>query len=197
MTAPARARRVASAGALILLAVAGCTPAPGVDASPVPAPPPAATAWDAAVDTVRSLVDAGRYAEADSTLGAFEIRHAGAPQSAEARYWRALVRLDPANPDGTPRSVLAAIDAYLAGGVAQPRYTEALVLRRVASAQLAPSQLSPPVGADSVAPPVAPEVERLRVAEDSIRALRAELERTQAELDRIRRRIRPSPPPRP
>jgi len=140
-------------------------------------------------------VDAGRYAEADSTLGAFEIRHAGTPESAEARYWRALVRLDPANPEGTPRSALAAIDAYLAGGVDQPHYTEALVLRRVASARLATSQVAPPVDADSAAPPVAPEVERLRVAEDSIRALRAELERTEAELDRIRRRIRPSPPP--
>jgi hypothetical protein len=185
--------RVTSAGALWLLAA--CSPAPAVEASPPPSPPPATAAWTSTVGTVRSLVDAGRYADADSTLGAFEIRYAGTPESAEARYWRALVQLDPVNPQGTPRSALGAIDAYLAGGMEQPRYTEALVLRRVASRLLEPRRAVLPVGVDSTTPAVAPEVERLRIAEDSIRALRAELERAEAELDRIRRRIRPTPPP--
>jgi hypothetical protein len=183
-------RRLALTGALLAIA---CFPTPPVDTSAPPAPPPAAAEWSATLASVGTLVDAGRYAEADSALDAFATRHSGTPESAEARFWRALVHLDPANPDAEPRAALAAIDAYLAGGIEQPRYLEALVLRRTATELAGPRPAPPPV--DSVAPPVPPEVDGLRAATDTIRQLRTELERTQAELERIRRRIRPGPPP--
>ena len=191
------AGRLARAAAVTgLLAAAGCrgTAAPAV--AMAPAPPPAQEAWESTLASVRASVDAGLYARADSALEAFAARYPATAQSAEAHYWRALVQLDPPNPEATPRAAIAAIDAYLAGGAGQPRYLEALVLRRTASLLTSvrlPEMVAP---ADS-APPAGVDPERLRAASDTIRQLRAELERTQAELDRIRRRVRPTPPPTP
>ena len=179
--------------ALAALVAAGCTRAPAVDAGAPPVLPAASAEWATTLASVRTLVDAGNYGSADSALAAFATRHAGSPESGEARYWRAIVNLDPANQGSSPRSAVAAVDAYLAGGIEQPRYLEALVLRRVATSRMVPPPTPPVV--DS-APPEPPEVERLRAAEDTIRQLRLELERTRAELERIRLRIRPSPPPR-
>ena len=182
-------RRIAAALALALV-LAGCRGPAAPPAVVTPTPEPTA-AWPAALETVQALVANGRHADADSALADFSARHLGTPQSTEALYWRALVRLDPANAEATPRDALAALDAYLAGGAALPRYQEALVLRRTATlldgARRVPSIAGPDT--TSVAEPIAPE--RLRATQDTVRALREELARTQAELERIRRRLRP------
>lgn len=174
----------------LVLAAAGCR---GAAAPPiVVAPPPEpSSAWPAALATVQELVANGRHAEADSALAAFSATHLGTSESTEALYWRALVRLDPANAGATPRDALAAIDAYLAGGASLPHYQEALVLRRTASLLDGARRVPALEGPDttSIALPVPPE--RLRATQDTVRALREELARTQAELERIRRRLRP------
>ena len=178
------------AAVVLALTLAGCrgAAAPPVAAAPTPEP---SNAWPAALADVQELVANGRHAEADTALGGFSTRYFGTPQSTEALYWRALVRLDPANAGATPRDALAALDAYLAGGAALPHYQEALVLRRTASlldgARRVPSLAGPDTA--SVAVPVTPD--RLRATQDTVRALREELARTQAELERIRRRLRP------
>ena len=183
-------RRWASA-ALVLALVAGCRGAAAPPAVVAPLPEPT-NAWPAALATVQELVANGRHAEADSTLAGFSAQHAGTPASTEALYWRALVRLDPSNEGATPRDALAALDAYLAGGTSLPHYQEALVLRRTASlldgARRVPT-LAGPDTTPAVVVPVPPE--RLRATQDTIRALREELARTQAELERFRRRLRP------
>ena len=189
MTAGALGRRAVVAAAL---AIAACAPRPDVERV-APPPPPAASAWDSTLAGVRALLGERRYLAADSALAAFEAHHAGSAEGGDARWWRAVLQLDPQNPDGSPRGAIAAIDAYLAGGIDQPRYVEALVLRRAAES------LDRPAPAPVRAPPDSAAIDslvaaRVRAATDTIRALRTELERTQAELDRIRRRIRPGPP---
>ena len=189
MTAGPVGRRVAVVAALV---VAACAPRPDVELE-APPPPPAAAAWDSTLADVRSLLGERRYLAGDSALAAFERRHPDTPESADARWWRAVLQLDPQNPDGSPRSAIAAIDAYLSGGIEPARYAEALVLRRAAEA------LDRPAPAPVRVPPDSAAIDslvssRTRAATDTIRALRTELERTQAELDRIRRRIRPGPP---
>ena len=189
MTAGAVGRRTTVIAAL---ALAACAPRPEVEPA-APAPLPVVAAWDSTLAGVRSLLGERRYLAADSTLAAFETRHAGTAESGDARWWRAVLQLDPQNPDGSPRGAIAAIDAYLAGGIEQPRYDEALLLRRAAESLDRPAPVPVTVPTDSAAIDSLVSA-RLRAATDSIRALRTELERTQAELDRIRRRIRPGPP---
>jgi hypothetical protein len=183
---------------LAALAAAGCGAGrePAI-AQPLPQEPAVAARWDTTLAHTVALVEAGRYAEADTALTTFAARWAGTAESANAAYWRALLRLDPANPGATARDALVAIDAYLAGGAELPRYDELLVLRRLAgnlervrllAAEAERARMQPPVDTSSAIV--------TRQAEE-IQRLRTELERTTAELDRLRRRIRPDPPARP
>jgi hypothetical protein len=191
MRAPApltrRPRRVAALATSLAIALAlGCA---GGATTPAATPEPARDDWSVLRDSVATLVVAERHAAADSLLRDFAVRTAGTPQAAEATFWRAMVALDPENPVGSPRDALVAIDSYLAGGLSQPRYAEATVLRRTAEVLERASQPVP------VAPPVvvaaSDSLLRLRAAQDTIRQLRNELETTKTELDRIKRRIRP------
>ena len=174
---------------LMLAGSVACGGRPAPEAAPEPAEEPAVSAWESTLDSIRTLVAADGHARADSMLARFALEHVGSPDAAEAMFWRALVALDPDNPLATPRDALVAIDGYLAGGVAQPRYVEALLLRRTASA-LEGALTAPPQQLTVTTLP-ADSLVRLRAAQDTIRQLRADLERTQAELERIRRRIRP------
>lgn len=178
--------RLAVTLVLFTTACAGGRPAP-----PLPAPldPPALQAqWAATLSDVKTDVSRGRYAAADSAITAFLERHPGTPQSVDALFWRAVVRLDPANEAASPREALVAVDAYLAGGTALPDFELAQVLRRTASAlESAQRPLPAPTRSVTVAPDSA---ERARAAEEIVK-LKTELDRVQAELDRIKKRIRP------
>ena len=188
------------AGGLALVAaltIGGCASGrePAIT-QPLPQEPTVASRWTTSLGQAVSYVEAGRYAAADSALSDFAARWAGTAESADALYWRALLRLDPANPGATARDALVAIDAYLAGGADQPRYDELLVLRRLAgnlervrllAAEAERARVEPPPVVDTLTAVVT------RQAEEILR-LQAELQRTQAELERLRRRIRPDPP---
>lgn len=190
-----RGRRLAcalGAGGALLASLAACGPArPGPTTTPSTATATAEqpTAWAATLDSVQALLAVHRHAAADSLLQRFAVSHAGTPAGAEATFWRALVALDPANDSSSPRDALVAIDGYLAGGIDQPRYAEALLLRRTAG--VLENARSAPIPTLRVMTLPADSLIRLRAAQDTIRQLRSELERTQAELERIRRRIRP------
>jgi hypothetical protein len=171
----------------------GCGgPAP----SPIPTPwPSEITSWDSVHAAALRLAREGDPFTADSLLTAFAGQYAGTPEAGESLYWRALLRLDPDNPAAGPRDALAAVDAYLALGADQPRYDEALVLRRIASTLDSLRQprvvVSPTPLAD------ADTTAAVRARDEEIKRLREELQRTQAELERIRRRLgNPRPEPR-
>lgn len=157
--------------------------------TPVPLDPPALEAqWAATLTDVRTDIGRGRYAAADSAITSFLERHPGTPQSADALFWRAVIRLDPANEAGSPREALVAADAYLAGGSGLPNFELAQVLRRTASAlESAQRPLPAPTRSVVAAPDSA---ERARAAEEILK-LKTELDRVQTELDRIKKRIRP------
>lgn len=188
--------RAGTVALLAALALGGCASGrePAIT-QPLPQEPTTSARWTAALGQTVSLLEAGRYADADSGLAGFASRWAGTPEAADALYWRALLRLDPANPGATARDALVAIDAYLAGGAEQPHYDELLVLRRLAgnlervrmlAAEAERARVQPPP-ADTSAAIVARQAEE-------ITRLRTELEGTKAELERLRRRIRPDPP---
>lgn len=182
-------RGMAVATMLLVAGACATTPDQAVE-------PPALTVrsqWQYTRDAVQALALDGRYAEADSLLRSFERRAANsdsipAGDLAEARYHRMLLRVDPSNPSTTPDSAIAAIDEYLAGGSAQARYQEALVLRRL-SGELVRSINRPPPP-----PVILADTALLRQRSEEVARLRDSLERTSAELERIRRRLRSTRP---
>jgi len=126
----------------------------------------------------------GQWLAADSVLVAFERAHGDAPEAAEARYWRAFYLLDPANPKASPRTAAQLLEQYLAERASPPRATEAATLRRTA---LTLDSLGTMVAtADSVRAGV---TAREKAALDEAQKLKDELARTQAELERIKKRL--------
>ena len=100
------ARGGAWLGVMLLVSVAACA-RPGWTRS---APE---RAWlDVRVDAQRA-VEGGQYARADSMLAAYARRHENRPEANEARYWRAVYLLDPANPKGSPRDSARLLGQYL------------------------------------------------------------------------------------
>ena len=179
------------AGALLLLAAvpSACVPPAPPATAPGPLDPPALqAAWAATLTNVQDELERGRYGAADSALNSFVQTYRGTPQSAEAYFWLAVVNLDPANQGGSPRAALVAADAYIAGGRALPNFELAQVLRRAAGAL---ESAMPPEPLPEPTVIVAPDSAARARANEEISRLKSELEKAQAELDRIKKRIRP------
>lgn len=166
-----------------------CRPAaPPPAPLPVPVVLPAAPPLSPWVGTLaRALREAenGRFEEAERLLAEFSVANAGTPDGAESDFWRALLKTDPANRDVTPRESMALYDAYLGGGPALPRYAEALILRRVVESMDSTRVLLATVRASAEA--------RQKSRDDEIRRLNDLVDRTTAELERIKRRLAPKP----
>jgi hypothetical protein len=152
---------------------------------------------------VRSDVDSGRYASADSALTAFRLRWPGTIAAAEVLYWRGLLRLDPVNPATSTRDGLADLEAYRSGGPLHARSLEAHVLRRLvrqadslraASAYERSAAATSPVAASPAAALPSAWRDTVRTRDEEIARMRAELETSQAELERLRRRLKPTRP---
>ena len=178
---------------VVALAVAlstSCSSARLRSVNDVPPPPTAAptasTVWPNVLAATRLAADSGAYAAADSALRHFSERFVGTPESTESVYWRALLLLDPQNPNASSAAAAAALDAYLAGGQVQQRFSEVLVLRRavalVDSLRIAAIPKPPPV------------VPRDTLLDQELERLRAELALAKTELERIKRRLAPPRP---
>ncbi|GJG87667.1 hypothetical protein tb265_28480 [Gemmatimonadetes bacterium T265] len=184
-----RAARARAAG--IAVVVAAATQACAARARPpAPAPvDPVTSSWTATLDGARAALAAGRAARADTLLSAFRERYRGLPQSDEALYWRALVRLDAPAPSGGMRPALADLDAYLASTAPDHR-AEVNVLRRLVM-ELDSAQSAPPVVERVPAPARITGVPRdtLRARDEELQRARADAAAVRAELDRVRRRL--------
>lgn len=181
-------RRIALALGVFLatLTPAGCRRAApaAVPQAPPPAPPPISP-WPGTLASAMRATERGKYGEADAILAKFALEHPGTAEGSEADFWRALFRLDPFNTAASPRDAMTALDSYINAGPATARYKEARLLRRLLeSLDSARTQLK-------VARDAADTRDRAR--DEEIRKLGDELEKTMAELDRIRRRLAQKP----
>jgi len=155
--------------------------------------------WPATRVAAESLMTAGRYAAADSLLGAFSTSYSGTAEGAESLYWRAMLDLDPSNLSASPKDALTALDAYDAAPHNEAHVTEVHILRRVAVlvgsiqrlAEQAASQSDSASAADSAtrASRAAAASDRVRSKDEEIARLRTELESTRAELDRTKEEL--------
>ncbi|MDQ3698187.1 MAG: hypothetical protein M3373_09205 [Gemmatimonadota bacterium] len=149
--------------------------------------------WITAITVAQQSAAAGHYTRADSALAAFITDTPGTREAHEALYWRAIYQLDPANPDRSPTLGFALLERYLADSPYVGRAPEARVLRwmtlRLDSLQRELETAS--AAADSiqvveVAPPPSAREEEL---EREVQRLKDQLEKANAELDLIRRRL--------
>jgi hypothetical protein len=128
---------------------------------------------------------AGRYGVADKLLSDYSTRYPATSEAADATYWRALFKLDPANPNASAREAAQMLDGYLAANTGTHK-AEALALRRVAGA------LEARVIA-AATPTIMPKTELPKpedlAKDEELRRVKEELAKANAELERIKRRL--------
>jgi hypothetical protein len=145
------------------------------------APLPAAE-FAAAIEASRQKVDAGDYVAADKILADYSLAHQGTPEAREISFWRAMYIVDPANRTASIAQGIRALDIYLAtdGTIwyrpqAEVLRRTALVIQQVRQAQM-PKQVN---GRDTV----------FISREEEVAALRDQLAKANAELERIKKRL--------
>ena len=141
--------------------------------------------WPGVLARAHHAADVGRFDAADSILAAYAVSNSGTADGAEADFWRALFRADPANHAANIREQLAAFDTYLSGGPSMPRYAEAQILRRMVEVIDSTKAMVVAVRALDDARDAARNAEVKRLSD--------ELEKSLGELERIKRRLTPKP----
>ena len=159
-------------------------PKPPVVEQPVPTLP-VESPWVGTLAMVQTAVDSGRFTEADSILVAFEKSEASPQEARESAFWRALLSADPRNPAFRPAAARAALETFASGTPPHRQIETDVLLRLLAvSDSLRASQAIQRTAGDL----------RDRARDEEMQKLRDELARTQAELDRIKRRLGPPKP---
>lgn len=160
----------------IAFAVAAC------GGSRKPAPPGPAMEFATTIEASRQRVEAGDYPSADRILSDYALRNQGTPEAREISFWRAMYIVDPANRTASVAQGIRALDIYLAseGAIwyrpqAEVLRRTALVLQSVRQAQV-PRQVN---GRDTV----------FISREEETAALRDQLAKANAELERIKKRL--------
>jgi hypothetical protein len=162
--------------ALLAFIAGACTKAP---AGSAPAP---ATPFGTAVMAAEKRAEAGDYPGADRILSDFAIKAKNSPEATEIAFWRALYMVDPDNKNTSMADGVKALDIYLNTTTAKNYKAEALVLKRTAQSVLA-------LRAAQAAPRVAGRDTVYVTREDEIAALKDQLAKANAELERIKKRL--------
>ncbi|HVX38141.1 MAG TPA: hypothetical protein VHB25_01115 [Gemmatimonadaceae bacterium] len=198
MTALARASRRWAAAAVIA-AGGGCV---SIHAPPFMRPAPERQ-WPATLQLAQQRAQERQFDAADSLLADFAARYPGSAPAVESSYWRALYKMDPANPHASLSTAVAALDAYIGSVQSAEHASEAETLRRIAGQlvnlnKLAASAMTAPKDQASQPADAKPNPDQPSAADAEIRRLRDELAKANAELDRIKRRLAqpPGKPPR-
>lgn len=169
---------------LLALASAGCHHARPVVPPPAPIVVPelpVPSAWEIARDSARELVMAGRFADAKRVLTSFSMASASSDEMAEAEFQRALLEMDPSNPEGSVRDASALLERYLMRGPTAPRAREASAMRALALTSDSLRLLLTLTRQQSDL--------RDRAAAEELTKRSAELDSVRAELERIKRRL--------
>jgi len=158
------------------LAAGGCLPRPRF------LQPEAQRSWPATYLSAQGAADRGAYDDADRVLADFAKSHPNTTQAAEAGYWRAVYKLDPANKGASTRDAITGLDAYLASTNVDHR-GEATTLRRLAAQLLSLDR------ALAQKPDESSSAATVKSRDEEVQKLRDELQATKDELDRIKRRL--------
>ena len=149
--------------------------------SPAKAPVPV-DAFATAVAAAERRVEAGDYSGADRILADFSLKAKGTEDAVEVAFFRALYMVDPNNRTASMAEGIRALDIYLHTSDAKRYRMEAIVLKRTAQTVVSLRSAQP-------APRIAGRDTVFVTREDEIAALRDQLAKANAELDRIKKRL--------
>jgi hypothetical protein len=142
--------------------------------------------------SVQHLVADSQYSEADSLLISFAKLSQDSTALSEATFWHALLMLTPDNDHGDPHEASQAFDSYIGSGATAHR-TEALALRKTAqmldSLTKARSLDSLPAVHLLVSDDSTKSTAREQEMAKNVKQLQDSLNKTTAELDRIKKRL--------
>jgi hypothetical protein len=153
---------------------------------------PGLTGWNATLDSAKRLALDSNYAAADSLLQTFSRDRTGSAEANEATFWRGVFLLGPASRGGNVHGAAQAFEDYLGSG-AVPHHAEAALLQRSAhvidSLEQARSLDSVPAVHLVVADDSTKSTAREQELMSTVKQLQDSLNKTTAELDRIKRRL--------
>jgi hypothetical protein len=156
------------------------------------APAPVDSAWTATLDSAQRLAADSQFASADTLLATFAQGTPGSIGAQEAVFWRGVFLLEPANRIGNVHDAGAAFDSYLAGPGHLPHRSEAIVLRRTAQLidSLMQSRTIDSVPAMTlIVSDSSKATEREQDMAKMVKVLQDSLNKTNAELERIKKRL--------
>ncbi|HEY4306482.1 MAG TPA: hypothetical protein VGM82_18550 [Gemmatimonadaceae bacterium] len=171
--------------------------------------------WQVAIASAQARAASGEFANADSILARYAMRHPGTHETLETSYWRALFKVDPTTGNALGAQALPLLDAYLRDPRPRDHIIEAQTLRRTvaqidalnqaaATASLqakdaaAAAANAKNLAADAKADANKADATANAAAADKdaeIKKLKDDLAKANAELDRIRKRLASPPPP--
>lgn len=129
---------------------------------------------------VQVALESGKYDDGDRALVAFALAFPETAEASESIFWRALLRMDPSNPDASPRLAIEMFGRYLVTPAPRAHDSDARMLRRIAT--ILESQKRAVAGRTELEA-------RSKERDEELQRTKDELTKTLAELDRIKRRL--------
>jgi hypothetical protein len=155
-------------------------------------PAPDVTGWRTTLDSAQRLAADSQYAAADSLLVTYANGAPGTPEANEATFWRGVFLLAPQHPDSSVHGAAEAFDQYLMSGATEHR-AEAIALRRttrvIDSLTKTRSLDSLPAVHLVVSDDSTKQSAREQEMAKTVKQLQDSLNKTTAELERIKKRL--------
>jgi hypothetical protein len=155
-------------------------------------PVPDVTGWRTTLDSAQRLAADSQYAAADSLLVAFANGAPGSPEANEAAFWRGVFLLAPQHTDSSVRGAAQAFDDYLLSGATEHR-AEAVALQRatheIDSLTKVRTLDSLPAVHLVVSDDSTKQSAREQEMAKTVKQLQDSLNKTTAELERIKKRL--------
>jgi len=155
-------------------------------------PAPDLTGWRTTLDSAKRLVADSQYASADSLLAAFASGAPNTPEANEATFWRGVFLLAPQHTDSTVHGAAEAFDEYLGSGDTAHRM-EAIALQRTTHVIDSLTKVRTLDSLPAVHLVVSDDSTRQSAREQemakTVKQLQDSLNKTTAELERIKKRL--------
>ncbi|MBC7789292.1 MAG: hypothetical protein H7Z74_05065 [Anaerolineae bacterium] len=156
--------------------------------------------WIKAFTEAQAAAEDRKFDEADAVLADFIKRRKGTAEAREATYWRAVFLLDPKNRAAKSREAALYLEEYLAEPPPPANAIQARALRAMTSTvdslDLAVRTAQQQQTREPLEPSrPAPDTAREHELEKEIERLKEQLDKANAELDRIKKRLTAPRPP--
>jgi hypothetical protein len=159
-----------------------CSFAAACATAPAPVTPTPAVEFAAVIEQARQKVEAGDYPAADRILSDYALRHQGSQEAREVSFWRAMYIVDPANRNSFSRTGHSALSTSISRAKGQSG--------TAAGGSSTPDCSGVTVGASGCGAETGEwPGHGVHLREEETAALRDQLAKANAELERIKKRL--------